>query len=122
MHIEEWHLGDEGWVFEVGATVRIYCDALDAERLGWLLEQWDEDSLRDVRYSVGDIGGGEQLLAGVITGITALECRYPSPAGGRPIPGSGTARQVRQARGWTGDVDATQGSILAFVIDIELTT
>src|SRR3954453_12576589 len=47
VHIEEWHFGDDGWVFDQGSAVRIYCDVLDADELGRLLELWDEESLRD---------------------------------------------------------------------------
>jgi hypothetical protein len=120
VYIEEWHFGDEGWVFDVGSSVRIHCDLLRQDELTALHDLWDEQSLRDLSYSVGDVGGGKQVLAGVITSIAAFECRFPSPDGGRAIPGSGIARQVRQARGWTGDVDASKGLVLAFVIDLEV--
>jgi hypothetical protein len=61
-----------------------------------------------------------EVLEGVITAIAALGCRFPSSEGGRPIPRSGFTRQVQQARGWTGDVDASEGLILGFVIDLNV--
>jgi hypothetical protein len=123
VHIEEWRFGDERWVFNVGANRRLYCDVLDPDKLTSLLQVWDEECLRDVRYAVGDgPSGEEEVLEGVITSIAALECRFPSSAGGEPLARSGVARQVEQARGWTGDVDASEGLIVGFVIDIELAT
>jgi hypothetical protein len=121
VHIEEWRFGDERWVFDVGAPLRLNCNVLDSESMTSLLDLWDVETLRGVRYTVDDGFEEErQLLAGVITSIVALQVRFPTSFGGRPIPHSGTARHVQQARGWTGDVDPSVGMTLGFVIDIEL--
>jgi hypothetical protein len=121
VHIAEWRFGDEGWVFDVGAPLRLECDVLDTESVTWLRELWDAETLRGIQYTVDDGFEEERhVLAGVITSIVALEARFPTSIGGSPIPHSGTARQVQQARGGTGDVDPAAGLILGFVIDIEL--
>jgi hypothetical protein len=123
IYIEEWHFGDERWVFDVGARLRVRCGVVDSELLAAWLQLWDEQTLHGVRYTVGDVTGEDPVLVeGVITSILALECRYPAPAGGRAIPHSGTAHQVRQARGWTGEVDFSRGVVAAFLIDVQLDT
>ena len=120
VHIEEWHFGDEGWNFEVGAHLRLPCDLLHPEQVANLLELWDSEILRGVRYTLADgLVENTRVLAGVITRIQALECRYPSPTGGRAIAHSGTAQDVSHARGWTGDVDCSTGIVMAFLIDLE---
>ena len=119
--IYEWHFGDERWVFNVGDRRRLCCDPLSPELRDSLLEVWDEPLIAGVAYTAGDMASETpQSLSGVIVGIVALKSRYPSRHGGMSIPHSGTARSVREARGWTGEVDFTVGIVDAFVIDLEL--
>jgi hypothetical protein len=119
VHIAEWIFGDQGWAFDLGARVSLRCERIDADERASLLQFWDEDVLREIAYSVDGVTWGNAQISGVITAITALAVRYPEPWGGHAIPRSGTARQVSQAKGWTGDVDATQGLINAFILDID---
>jgi hypothetical protein len=119
--IDEWHFGDEGWVFAIGAQVQLPWQPFEWEHLPRCLDVWDPVELADVRFALRDAALETPVLAGVVSRIRALECRFPSHARGHAIPGSGTARDVRQARGWTGDVEGSEGVLMAFLIDLLLT-
>src|SRR5690348_2773430 len=70
--IEEWHFGDEGWDFEVGARIQLPCEPFSTDDLAQVLQVWDAEVVQDVRYSAPVLTVEEApVVAGVVTRIQA---------------------------------------------------